>query len=389
MNNQFIFVFFFFFSFSYITEPPDCTNTVCDLKCPSDSKLVRRIDNLNIDTIISDSAINVTRPSNEEINEQSVLTREKRAIPLRFQRRRENIKITPGGYIRRRRDLNGSIPSTTTTTTTIVNQIKIDECCTSDRIECKCDLTKCPDIQCASNEYKTTMLPRTRTPGHCCPKIVCATQKPTCFSHNLKRHFNIGDRWEEDPCTSCECSETGESNCQASVCKALSCEKQQIIPGQCCPVCDTSDSKFCQSDEYCDLHCRNGFERDPILDCNICRCAKMILITTTNSASRTNQPITDYDTKEVTTISTETFDWTTDSNNNNYSPKFDDDNNTSSTKPIPEDENWIYNLPVSSGIVLILIAFAAVVAVFCLTCRHFNHNKDKHHLNRKQNTPLI
>lgn len=375
----------FFFHLFFITEPPDCTNIICDLKCPSDSKVVRRDDNLNIDTTISNSATNVTRPSNEDIIEQSVLQREKRAIPLRFQRRRENIKITPGGYIRRRRrrDLNDTMPLTTT----IVNRI-VDECCSSDRIQCKCDLIKCPDIQCAPNEYKTTMLPGTRQPGHCCPKIVCAAQKPTCFSHNLKRHFNIGDRWEEDPCTSCECSETGESNCQASVCKALSCEKQQIIPGQCCPVCDTSDSKFCQSDEYCDLHCRNGFERDPILDCNICRCAKLISVTTT--PSRTIEPITDYDTKdEVTTISTPIVDWTTDSNNNKYLPKFDEDNNTLSNIPIPDEENSIYNLPISSGIVLILIAFAAFVAVFCLTCRHFNQNKDKHHLNRKQNTPLI
>lgn len=371
------------------TEPPDCTNIVCNLECPSDSKLVRRADNLNIDTIIANAVTNITRPLNEEIIEQSVMTREKRAIPLRFQRRRENIKITPGGYIRRRRrDLNDSMPSTTTTTT-IIEQI--DECCSSDRVQCKCDLTKCPDIQCAPNEYKRTMSPGTRTPGNCCPKIGCVAQKPTCFSHNLKRHYNMGDRWEEDPCTSCECSDTGEPHCQASVCKALNCEKQQIIPGQCCPVCDTSDSKFCQSDEYCDLHCRNGFERDPIMDCNICRCAKMISITTPASPG-TIEPSADYDTKEITTTSTQIFDWSTDSNTNDYSPKFDDDdddNNTSSTKPIAEDENWIYNLPMSSGIVLILIAFAAVVAVFCLTCRHFNHNKDKHHLNRKQNTPLI
>lgn len=63
-----------------------------------------------------------------------------------------------------------------------------------------------------------------------------------------------------------------------------------------------------------------------------------------------------------------------------------DNTNASSTKPINDDDTWYVHLPIVLGICITIGAFAIILS---LTCRHISHKKDKHHLNRKQNTPLI
>lgn len=241
------------------TEPPDCSSVVCDLKCPSDSKVVR-ID--SYDSIIL--AVNVTdAPPLHE----AIASKRKRAI---LTRRRESIKIVPGDYIRRRRDANNN------------TLLAAQKCC-----ECKCDYVKCPEFKCPPNEFKVAISQATQMPGSCCTKYRCTTEKPTCFSRNLQRQINALEKWDEDACTHCECTETGQQNCETSVCKPLNCEKKQTIAGECCPVCDISDSKFCEPEIDCERHCQYGFEYDPVRDCAICQCAKSKSTTTTTTTTTT------------------------------------------------------------------------------------------------------
>lgn len=253
-------LFLFFFSLLFLTEPPDCSSVVCDLKCPSDSK-VERID--NYDPIIL--AVNVTEAPPPPIRE-AIKSKRKRAVPIRP---RESIKIVPGVFSRRRRDTNDTLTLA-------------QKCC-----ECKCDFIKCPEFKCPANQYKITIAQATQQPGNCCAKYRCDNEKPTCYSHNLRRHINAQEQWFEDACTHCECTETGETSCEASICKPLNCEKKRTIEGECCPVCDISDSKFCEPEIECDRHCRNGFEYDPVRDCAICTCAKSKPISTTKMTTTT------------------------------------------------------------------------------------------------------
>lgn len=81
--------------------------------------------------------------------------------------------------------------------------------------------------------------------------------------------------------------------------------------------------------------------------------------------------------------STESPIWSTDTS---AEPDFIDNMNASATKPINDDDSWYVHLPIVLGICITIGAFTIIV---CLTCRHLSHKKDKHHLNRKQNTPLI
>lgn len=89
----------------------------------------------------------------------------------------------------------------------------------------------------------------------------------------------------------------------------------------------------------------------------------------------------------VSTTTTPPTTWNTDpSTDSDVNPDFIDNMNASSTKPINDDENWYVYLPIVLGICITIGAFAIVVS---LTCRHISHKKDKHHLNRKQNAPLL
>lgn len=95
--------------------------------------------------------------------------------------------------------------------------------------------------------------------------------------------------------------------------------------------------------------------------------------TATTSAESKTEPTTTTTTEAAVQPSV----WNTD---------FIDNTNASSTKPINDDDNWYVHLPIVLGICITIGAFAIILS---LTCRHISHKKDKHHLNRKQNTPLI
>ncbi|XP_055316795.1 uncharacterized protein LOC129576165 [Sitodiplosis mosellana] len=355
------------------TEPPDCSSIVCDLQCPSDSKVVR-ID--NYDSILL--AMNATEAPPPQPLHEAITLKRKRAI---LTRRRESIKIVPGDYIRRRRDANNDTSLAVATA---------QKCC-----ECKCDFDKCPEFKCPPNTYKMTVAQASQVPGSCCAKYRCTTEKPTCYSHNLRRHINALEQWSEDPCTHCTCTETGETSCEASICKSLNCEKRRTIEGECCQVCDISDSKFCEPEIECDRQCRNGFEHDPVRGCAICTCAKSNATTTTtiSTSTTTKQTTLGLDDIANSTIAvgqittTQSTTWDTETSTDfDLSPDIIDNMNASSTKPINNDEDWYVPLRIVLGICVTIAAFAIVVS---LTCRRISHKKDKHHLNRKQNAPLL
>lgn len=303
-----------------------------------------RIDNY-------DSAI-IATTENETSHTTTTTNRRKRSIE-----KDATVNINFNEVIRERRDVNNSITT-------------ISDCCEPDRIQCKCDFTRCQELECPSNEYKRIHSPATKIPGKCCPEYVCTAQKPVCYSQNLKRYFNQLEKWDDDACTSCECSENGEKHCEISHCRPLNCEKKQHIDGQCCPVCDISDSKFCQPAELCDIHCLNGFLHDSIQNCSLCRCAPSI--------ESTKPSLTD-DTQNVDTTNI----WTT--NSSGYDQNIHSDSTDTNTKSITDD-NWLIQLPIILGICITIAAFAIIMS---LTCRHITHHKDKHHFNRKQNMPLI
>lgn len=274
VDDILLFLFMFFFSLVSV-EPPDCSSIVCDLKCPSDSK-VERID--NYDSIIL--AVNGTEAPPHPLHEAITLKR-KRAI---LARPRESIKIVPGDYIRRRRRRDASNDTSLAAAAAVVAAQK---CC-----ECKCDFAKCPEFKCPPDQYKMTIAQASQVPGSCCAKYRCTTEKPTCYSHNLRRHINALEQWSEDACTHCECTETGETKCEISFCKTLNCEKKRTIEGECCQVCDISDSKFCEPEIECDRQCRNGFEYDPVRGCAICTCAKSNATISSTTTTTTTTTIT-------------------------------------------------------------------------------------------------
>lgn len=237
-----------FFSLSFFIEPPDCADVVCDLNCPSDSKVspIYSYDPINLVTHAADTV----QPPN---GDDDIVVASKRKRSLRFARTVQSDRV-----VRHRRNVSDDTMAAA-----------IQKCC-----ECKCEFNKCPEFKCPPTEYKITIVQGTRIPGSCCTKFACTNQKPTCYSHNLGQHFNPTDQWKDDACTHCECTETGETNCETPICKPLTCEKKRTIDGECCPVCDFSDSKFCETDIECDRKCRNGHEYDQVRNCTLCACAK-------------------------------------------------------------------------------------------------------------------
>lgn len=204
---------------------------------------------------------------------------------VRQYKRRESIKIVPGGYIHKR-----SIPDQNNNQTDEFMQ----KCC--ERHQCICD-TLCFQPECLPDQVLLVEEEATFLPGNCCPTYKCHParsnqQETTCYSTTKKEHFFTGEIWMEDACTQCECDH-GQSNCRSSSCKPIHCEKKIENPGECCPVCDLSNSKYCTGQEDCDIVCRNGYDID-VTGCTICRCAK----------SSTTYPIDDHGT-DVQTVPTD------------------------------------------------------------------------------------
>lgn len=351
---QIHFVYYFFFSH---TDPPGCSNISCDQWCPFDSELIQN------------AATPTPTPSATDASGAKV----KRAIPNSM--RRAPIIITPGGYddIRLRRDVETNDFASLVEYETPEDKTRAI-CCAKKVVDhCRCNYSKCKDVECESHESKILLQSDTNMPGRCCPTFICSSQKPSCYSTTLKHHFSVNETWNEDDCTHCECGEKGDIRCRSSVCKAISCEKKIKKTGQCCPECDFSDSKYCVGEEECDIHCRNGFDIDPMNGCTICRCAKVTTTTstTTSSAGQT-----------ASTISSTSA--PTDDNVYNAS-----DNRTGAA-PASTTDNWFVHSPIILGICITIAAFVIVVS---LSCRYMTHSKGKHRLNRKQKnnnlTPLI
>lgn len=227
---------------------------------------------------------------------------------VRPYKRRESIKIVPVGHISKR-----SIPMDEFNQTT---DEYLMQCCIHN--QCACD-TKCVQPTCAIDQVAVLQSEGNNLPGKCCPIYKCypiqhgggsgaAEHQPqsTCYSSAKKGHFLNGEVWMEDDCTRCEC-DGGQSNCRSSVCKPINCEKKIYNRGECCPVCDLSNSKYCTGQEDCDIVCRNGYDID-VTGCTICKCAKRS--TTISTAN---------DSTDVQTVPTDVS-----INNIELSPTFED-----------------------------------------------------------------
>jgi cysteine-rich motor neuron 1 protein len=76
--------------------------------------------------------------------------------------------------------------------------------------------------------------------------------------------YNNSQKWNEDDCTQCQC-ENGKISCTVEFCKALNCDNQVYVSGQCCPICKTY---------VCNLFCPYGYKKDNFgkdnCECNVC-----------------------------------------------------------------------------------------------------------------------
>lgn len=355
------------FNCSPCTDLPDCSSISCDQWCPMDSELIH----------LGSALTPTTWPPIE--NADLTGTKRKRAVQSR---KREPIRITPGDFNeqrRRRRELETNDFGTLVEYETTEGKARAI-CCAKIAVDrCKCNYSTCKDVECEPHESKILMQSDSNVPGHCCPAYICSSHRPSCYSTTLKRHFLVNETWNDDDCTHCECGEKGDVRCRSSVCKAISCEKKIKKTGQCCPECDFSDSKYCVGDQDCDIHCRNGFDTDPVTGCTICRCAKS---TTTTTTTTSTIPSTITDSSTGSTIPPN--DIYSDENVRNAS------DNRSGAAPASTTDGWMVHSPVILGICITMAAFVIVVS---LSFRYMTHNKGKHRLNRKQKnnnlTPLI
>lgn len=181
----------------------------------------------------------------------------------------------------------------------------------------------------------------------------------SCYSSSHNRHFPRNATWSEDDCTHCMCDDSGVPICHSSVCKPKNCAKLIRVPGECCPVCDQRDSKYCAGHSDCGIVCRYGLDIHPINGCQICKCAKS-WPTPQTSAQPSSYPEIDA-TMDTNIIHNENTDF-----------------------------NLILHLPVLVVICLTIIIFMFIVG---LTCKCLHYNKDKYCVNKKMYdnnlTPLI
>lgn len=180
-------------------------------------------------------------------------TRRKRALAYGG-RQRETIKIIPGAYDHHHR--KRSITD---------DEMLLLHCCT--QYECVCKPNYC-DQECPANKIPANTTNPTEqfgVPGKCC--VPC---KDSYCIHDRKYHKH-GDWWLADECTNCKC-EYGNVSCQMSSCKTPNCLKYKLIPGECCPVCDEDGMNFCADVQFCNIHCKYGYQRQG--NCDLCQCAR-------------------------------------------------------------------------------------------------------------------
>ncbi|XP_078582341.1 kielin/chordin-like protein isoform X2 [Branchiostoma floridae x Branchiostoma japonicum] len=130
--------------------------------------------------------------------------------------------------------------------TEFIDQVDVCQTCTCQRGNVECARMFCPQPQCSNP------IPQ---PGKCCP--VCP-QELNCGDHSN------GDRWQQDPCTTCTCL-SGVEDCVTQRCPPAPCQYPRIPAGRCCPEC-----KGC---EYEGRKLRNGqiFDADR---CTSCTCLR-------------------------------------------------------------------------------------------------------------------
>lgn len=116
----------------------------------------------------------------------------------------------------------------------------------------------------------------------CCSSMCkknCTTSDGTSISD--------GTEWlnPNDSCMSYICND-GYVSTHVSLCYALPCPNDYRVekPGMCCPTCNSSWASFCPEDEECDIACQFGFVVDHERSCDLCKCARRTLETSTVSA---------------------------------------------------------------------------------------------------------
>ncbi|XP_037032411.1 uncharacterized protein LOC119071575 isoform X1 [Bradysia coprophila] len=237
-------------------ELPDCKPNVCtylDITCPADSS------QREILPIFDQKSENLTQ--DPATNNQPTMVKSKRSIHFE---RHDPIQIVPGPY-KQKRSINSDEQIDN-------KKAALIECCIQKL--CICD-TRCTQPSCRTGQTLVLEREGMPIPGSCCPVYKCVHfTRPavSCYSSEKNKHYHHGDTWSEGDCTTCRCDDKGKKHCVVSVCKALFCEKQINIPGECCPMCDHTNSKFCAGQEQCEIICRYGYENDTT-GCRKCKCA--------------------------------------------------------------------------------------------------------------------
>ncbi|XP_069129569.1 uncharacterized protein [Argopecten irradians] len=99
--------------------------------------------------------------------------------------------------------------------------------------EISCVAVDCPRVFCLDDQVPL------RAPGTCCPVCQNIDRAECLYQGNT---YQTGDVWTIDECTTCSCL-GGTVSCTTEQCDYQSCGFDATlsrIPGQCCPVCQTS-----------------------------------------------------------------------------------------------------------------------------------------------------
>lgn len=119
----------------------------------------------------------------------------------------------------------------------------------------------------------------------------CNVQCKGCWTADdakVQHDFEWIDK--DDPCLQHVCRNGIISNL-TSLCMGLPCpvESHLFTPGECCPTCDSSWASFCPGDEECDIVCQYGFNIDKKRNCDLCKCARKIIETTSTTAATSDE----------------------------------------------------------------------------------------------------
>ncbi|XP_047108022.1 cysteine-rich motor neuron 1 protein-like [Schistocerca piceifrons] len=142
-----------------------------------------------------------------------------------------------------------------------------------------CTVCRCEDgiVVCTEKEVCPEIpasCPEKHTPkGKCCP--VCLTDTPGCVVHSKSMVMKDGEKWQEDPCTTCICTD-GKKECWSFMCE-IKCSNPKHVENECCPVCEEGEQahKVSQCPTLnCSQYCPNGLERDNT-GCPVCQCKQV------------------------------------------------------------------------------------------------------------------